>query len=145
MADHWLEHTCQIQVPASIDRVWSLWSNLEQLPRWMKWISSVQTLDGDLSRWTLSSRGFTFNWTSKTHTVIHQQRIEWESVDGLHNRGCLRFYDRKADGTIVRLSIAYSVPGWLAAILQIPFIDRIVESTLQADLERFKAFAIANP
>jgi uncharacterized membrane protein len=37
----WLKHSVQVEVDASIDLVWSLWSDLEQMPRWMKWIDSV--------------------------------------------------------------------------------------------------------
>ncbi|MEL7084118.1 MAG: SRPBCC family protein [Cyanobacteria bacterium P01_A01_bin.3] len=145
MAETWLEHTCQIQVPESIDRVWELWVNLELLPQWMKWIRSVTMLDDNLSQWELDSRGFSFSWTSRTHTTIEHQRIEWESVSGLSNRGALRFYDRKEEGTIVRLTVAYGVPGWLASIMSSLFVGRVVESTIQADLERFKTYIAAHP
>ena len=33
---NWLEHSVQIEVDAPIDLVWSLWSDLEQMPQWMK-------------------------------------------------------------------------------------------------------------
>ena len=145
MAETWLEHTCQIQVPESIDRVWDLWVNLELLPQWMKWIRSVKVLGGDLSEWELDSRGFSFSWTSRTHTTIQHQRIEWESVSGLSNRGTLRFYDRKEEGTIVRLTVAYALPSWLASIMSSLFVGRVVESTIQADLERFKAYLAGHP
>ena len=145
MAETWLEHTCQIQVPDSIDRVWDLWVNLELLPNWMKWIRSVKQLEGDLSEWELNSRGFKFTWTSKTHTTVEHQRIEWESVSGLANRGALRFYDRKEEGTIIRLTVAYGMPSWLAAIMSSLFVGQVVESTIQADLERFKAYLAAQP
>ena len=38
----WLEHSVQIEVPAPIDLVWNLWSDLEKMPQWMKWIESVE-------------------------------------------------------------------------------------------------------
>ncbi|MFS8835580.1 hypothetical protein NW809_05710, partial [Synechococcus sp. WC101] len=49
----WLEHTCQVEVPVPIEQVWELWANLALMPRWMKWIRSVELLDQELSRWTL--------------------------------------------------------------------------------------------
>ena len=54
---NWLEHSVQIKVDAPIDVVWNLWSDLEKMPQWMKWIDSVTVLadDPDLSRWKLAS------------------------------------------------------------------------------------------
>jgi uncharacterized membrane protein len=143
MAETWLEHTCQVLVPTTVDRVWDLWSNLELMPHWMKWIRSVEVLNDDLSRWTLDSRGLTFSWISRTHTVIQHQRIAWESTSGLPNRGTLRFYDRQQDGTIVKLSIAYALPTWLAQVMSGLSVGKVVESSIQADLERFKTYALA--
>ena len=137
----WLEHTCQVEVPVPIEQVWELWSNLALMPRWMQWIRSVELLDHNLSRWTLATRGFTFSWISRTHTVVKHQRIAWQSVEGLPNRGALRFYDRKGS-TIVKLSVAYKIPGILGKILDGLFVGKVVESTIQADLERFKAYAL---
>lgn len=140
MSDRWLEHTCQTIVPADIDLVWSLWSDLTLMPRWMTWVRSVDILDDELSRWTLDARGFTFNWISRTHTVIPNQMIAWESESGLHNRGALRFYDRKEEGTIVKLSVAYSLPAWLGQLMDRLFIGQAVESNISDSLERFSDY-----
>jgi uncharacterized membrane protein len=142
MAD-WLEHSVQIEVEAPIDLVWKLWSDLEQMPRWMKWISSVKVLEEnpDLSRWKLNTGGLEFSWLSRIIKVVPHQIIEWESVDGLPNRGGIRFYDRK-DSSIVKLTIAYAIPGILGKIMDNLFLGRAVESTLRADLERFRDYAL---
>ena len=141
MAD-WLEHTVQIEVPVPIELVWSLWSDLEQMTIWMKWIESVKILEDDptLSRWKLASGNFNFTWLSRIVQVIPQQIIEWQSVDGLPNKGAIRFYDRK-DSSIVKMSFAYAVPGIIGKLLD-NLIGEIVESTVMADLERFKEYAI---
>ncbi len=141
---NWLEHTAQIEVDAPIDLVWNLWSDLEQMPKWMKWIDSVQVLEDspDLSRWRLATGGFEFSWLSRILKLIQHQIIQWESVDGLPNRGAIRFYDRGSAGSIVKLSVAYAIPGFLGQILDQLIIGRIVESTLKADLERFRDYAL---
>lgn len=145
MSDHWLEHTCQTLVPANVDVVWSLWSDLTLMPRWMTWVRSVEILDDELSRWTLDARGLSFNWISRTHTVIPNQMIAWESESGLHNRGALRFYDRRAEGTIVKLSVAYSLPAWLGKLMDRLFIGRAVESNIQESLDRFSTYVREHP
>ncbi len=138
---NWLEHSVQVEVDAPIELVWSLWSDLEQMPRWMKWIDSVHISEDnpDLSKWKLASGNFTFTWMSRITKLIPHQIIQWESVDGLPNRGAVRFYDRH-EYSIVRLSIAYSIPGIIGQIMDNLFLGKIVESTIQADLERFKEY-----
>jgi uncharacterized membrane protein len=141
----WLEHTVQVEVDAPIELVWNLWSDLEQMPKWMKWIDSVKVLedDPDLSRWRLATGGFEFTWLSRITKLVHHQIIQWESVDGLPNRGAIRFYDRGDQGSIVKLSVGYSVPGFLFQIMDNLILGRIIESTLQADMDRFRDYAIA--
>ncbi|BAZ37220.1 cyclase/dehydrase [Calothrix sp. NIES-4101] len=139
----WLEHTVQVEVEAPMDLVWSLWSDLEQMPRWMKWIDSVKVPEDnpEISVWKLSSNGLEFSWRSRILKQIPNQIIEWESIDGLPNRGAIRFYDRKTS-SIVKMTIAYGIPGFLGKIMDNLFLGRIVESTVQADLERFKQYAL---
>jgi uncharacterized membrane protein len=137
----WLEHSVQVEVDAPIDLVWNLWSDLEQMPRWMKWIDSVKILadDPDLSRWKLASAGFQFTWLSRIVKLEKHQIIQWESVDGLPNRGAVRFYDRH-QSSIVKLTIAYAIPGILGELMDNLFLGQIVESTIQKDLDRFKNY-----
>jgi uncharacterized membrane protein len=138
----WLEHTVQVEVPVSIQQVWNLWSDLEQMPLWMKWIDSVEVLkdNPELSRWQLASGAFKFSWLSRIVNVVPEQIIQWESVDGLPNKGAIRFYDR-GSSSIVKLSVAYAIPGILGKIMDDLFLGKIVESTLKADMERFRVYA----
>jgi uncharacterized membrane protein len=139
----WLEHSVQVEVEVPIDFAWSLWSDLEQMPRWMKWIESVKVLEDnpELSRWKLATGGLEFSWLSRIVRIVPNQIIQWESVDGLPNRGAIRFYDRK-NSSIVKLSVAYAIPGFLGKLMDNLFLGRVVESTIQADLERFKEYAL---
>src|SRR6476469_8403891 len=139
----WLEHSVQVEVEVPIELAWSLWSDLEQMPRWMKWIESVKVLEDnpDLSRWKLATSGLEFSWLSRIVKIVPQQIIQWESVDGLPNRGAIRFYDRSSS-SIVKLSVSYAIPGIIGKLMDNLFLGRIVESTIQADLERFKQYAL---
>ncbi len=138
----WLEHTVQVEVEAPIDFVWNLWSDLEQMPRWMKWIDSVKIPEDnpEMSLWTLKSGAFEFTWKSKILKVIPNQIIQWQSIDGLPNKGAIRFYDRH-NSSIVKLTVAYAIPGILGKIMDNLFLGRIVESTIQADMDRFRDYA----
>ena len=140
---NWLEHSVQVEVEVPIDLAWSLWSDLEQMPRWMKWIDSVQVLEDnpELSRWKLATGSLEFSWLSRILKLVPHQIIQWESVDGLPNRGAVRFYDRQGS-SIVKLTVAYAIPGFLGQLMDNLFLGRVVESTIQADLERFRDYAL---
>ncbi len=139
----WLEHTVQVEVEAPMNLVWSLWSDLEQMPRWMKWIDSVTVPydDPELSLWKLNSNGLEFTWRSRILKKVPNQIIEWQSIDGLPNRGAIRFYDRKTS-SIVKMTVAYAIPGIIGKIMDNLFLGKLVESTLDADLQRFKQYAL---
>ncbi len=139
---NWLEHSVLIEVDAPMDLVWKLWSNLE-MAQWMKWIESVKVLEDnpELSRWKLDTGGLEFTWLSRIIKVVPQQVIQWESVDGLPNRGTVHFYDRHTS-SIVKLTVAYAIPGIIGKIMDNLFLGRAVESTIRADMERFRDYAL---
>ena len=67
-------------------------------------------------------------------------------MDGLPHKGAIRFYGRKDGTSTVKMTIAYALPAILARLMMSSsFVDRVVTSTLQADLDRFKAMATASP
>ena len=69
----WLEHTVTSEVSASADRVWQVWSDLEAMPKWMRWIESVKTLDDpDLTDWTLAAQGFRFSWRPGSPSALRR-------------------------------------------------------------------------
>ncbi len=137
----WLEHTVQIEINAPVYLVWHLWSDLEQMPRWMKWIDSVKVLEDDpqLSRWKFAGGGFQFTWLSRVHKLVPYQIIQWESVEGSPNRGAVRFYDRHGS-SIVKFTVAYAIPGIFERIMDNLLVERLVKSALQGNLEQFRDY-----
>jgi len=65
----WLENTVTTEVQASADKVWVVWSDLEAMPKWMRWIESVKTQedDPDLTDWILAAQGFSFHLESANY------------------------------------------------------------------------------
>ena len=140
----WLDHSVLVDVDVPVEMAWDLWSDLEQMPRWMKWIDSVRIPEDnpELSEWKLASRGLEFTWRSKITNLVTNQIIQWEAIDGLPNRGAIRFYDRKNGQSSVKLTVSYAVPAiikWMDNL----FLGRVVEATLKSDLNRFRDYAHA--
>jgi uncharacterized membrane protein len=134
-----LEHSVTTEIQAPVERVWEVWSDLEAMPRWMRWIESVVTLDDpDLTDWTLAAQGFRFHWKARITRRVEAQQLHWESVGGLPTRGAVRFYPQGPDCTIVRLSVSYELPGVLAPLMDASIMGGIVVKELQANLDRFR-------
>ena len=111
----WLEHSVTTEINAPVERVWHVWSDLEAMPQWMRWIESVVTVphDPDLTDWTLVAQGFRFHWQARIASRVEAQQLHWESVGGLPTKGAVRFYPqapqphrREVDG---ELRVAWSL------------------------------------
>ena len=138
----WLDHSVIVDVNVPVETSWDLWCDLEQMPKWMKWIDSVRIPpeNPELSEWKLASRGLEFTWRSKITNLVTHQVIQWEAIDGLPNKGAIRFYDRKEGQSSVKLTVSYAIPSiikWMDGL----FLGRLVEATLQSDLNRFRDYA----
>ncbi|MEB3322001.1 MAG: SRPBCC family protein [Synechococcaceae cyanobacterium] len=135
----WLEHTVTTEIGAPVEQVWAVWSDLEAMPRWMRWIESVVTLDDpDLTDWTLVAQGFRFHWKARITRRVEGQQLHWESVGGLPTRGAVRFYPLGGDRTAVKLSVSYELPAVVAPLMEPSIMGGIVTRELQANLDRFR-------
>ena len=135
----WLENTVTSEIAAPADRVWEVWSDLEAMPRWLRWIESVVTQDDpDLTDWTLAAQGFRFHWTARITCRVEAQQLHWESVGGLPTKGAVRFYPIGSDRTAVKLTVSYELPGVLAPLMEPSIMGSIVTRELQANLDRFR-------
>ncbi|BEV35210.1 SRPBCC family protein [Synechococcus sp. M16CYN] len=136
----WLENTVTTEVQAYADKAWAVWSDLEAMPKWMRWIESVRMLDDDpdLTDWTLAAQGFRFTWKARITQRVEAQQLHWESVNGLPTKGAVRFYPQSLERTMVKLSVSYELPGVLAPLMEPSILGGIVTKELQANLDRFR-------
>jgi uncharacterized membrane protein len=135
----WLDHSVTVDIAAPVELVWSVWSDLEAMPLWMRWIESVKTLDDpDLTEWTLAAQGFRFQWKARITQRVEAQQLHWQSVGGLPTKGAVRFYPDGAQHTGVKLNVSYELPGVLAPLMDSAMLGGLVSKELQANLDRFK-------
>ena len=136
----WLEHSVITEIQAPAERVWTVWRDLEAMPRWMQWIESVKVApnDPDLTDWTLAAQGFRFHWKARITQRVEAQQLHWESVGGLPTKGAVRFYPQGEGLTAVKLTVSYELPGVLAPLMEPTILGGIVTKELQANLDRFR-------
>jgi uncharacterized membrane protein len=140
----WLDNSVTTEIDAPVSQVWAVWSDLEAMPRWMRWIESVKQdpNDADLTEWILAAQGFRFQWLARITRRVPEQQLHWESVGGLPTRGAVRFYPLGDSRTAVRLTVSYELPGVLAPIMEPTMMGSIVTRELQANLDRFRDLVV---
>lgn len=137
------EYCVEVKVACSVEQVYDLWRNLENVPRWIPLIKEVKVLPGseDLSRWKFGL-GFPLitEWTSHITQYIPNKLIAWESVSGLPNRGCAQFFPTEEHGCCLRLTVAFDLPGGIVgSFLETIGIDHWLEANLVETLNRFQS------
>ena len=69
----WLEHSVTTEIRAPVEQVWEVWSDLESMPQWMRWIESVVTEpnDPDLTDWTLAAQDADNTWHGRVDESLN--------------------------------------------------------------------------
>lgn len=136
-----VERTVTINKPRA--EVYEFWRNLENLPRFMKHLKSVQPTGEKTSHWVaMAPRDRTVEWDAEIINEIPGELIGWRSLSGARvpNAGSVRFVDAPGGrGTEVHVSLQFNPPGgpvgaWVAKLFGEDTETRIVE-----DLRRLKA------
>ncbi len=142
-----VERTVELTIRCPVEEVYALWADLENLPRWMRYIKEVRLdpLRPGHSRWKFGIDPLFVEWSSRITQQIPLRLVAWESVEGLENRGRIDFFP-EGPYCRLRLNVAVSAPGGVVGV----FIAQVglgtwIDQNLQADLERFARLAENKP
>jgi uncharacterized membrane protein len=124
------------------DEVYAFWRQLENLPRFMTHLESVQELDANRSRWKAKGPAArSVEWEAEIVDDRPAERISWRSVPGadVDNSGTVMFRPAPGDrGTEVHVELRYAPPaGQLGAMLA-KLLGEEPATQLADDLRRFK-------
>lgn len=136
--------TESITIERSQEELYTFWRDLENLPRFMQHLESVQTLDDSRSHWTARVPGGVgeLRWDAEVTESLAYERISWRSLPGasISNTGTVVFRPAPGGrGTELKVTIAYSPPagtiGSAAARMLNPALSRMIRE----DVRRFKS------
>jgi uncharacterized membrane protein len=124
------------------EECYRFWRNVENLPRFMESLQSVQALDERRFHWVAKGHGETrYEWDCEITEDRPGAALAWRTLDGakVPNAGSVIFEPTPhGRGTIVRLSVHYSpVDGELTAALA-RLLRQDPQSQVREDLRRFK-------
>ncbi|XP_049399435.1 uncharacterized protein LOC125863292 [Solanum stenotomum] len=141
----WQDCTIKMEVDVPISVAYNCYSDREAIPEWMPFISTVKILEDkpDLSRWSLKYKAFgqniEYSWLARNMQPTPNQKIHWRSLEGLPNRGAVRFFPKGPSSCIIELTFSYEVPQLLVPVASA--VKPFTENLLTQGLERFATFA----
>jgi uncharacterized membrane protein len=124
------------------DEVYAFFRRLENAPRFMAFIESVQATGATRSRWVARTpAGQTLNWEAEILEDIPGQLIAWRSDPGglVHHSGAVRFRPAPGGrGTEVRLDVEFAPPGSAIGRSIAVLFGSATEYSVEEDLRRLK-------
>jgi uncharacterized membrane protein len=122
--------------------LYRFWRNVENLPRVMSHVESVERITDTLSRWRAQGPGrTTVEWTAEIINDVPDQIIAWRSIEGsdVVSAGSVTFA-AAGDGrrTRIRVRLQYSPPGGKVGAAIARLMGRDAATAIRGDLDRFK-------
>ena len=123
------------------EEVYQFWRNLENLPRFMQHLESVQEIDNKHSHWVAKApAGQTVQWKAEIINDILNRLIGWRSLEGadVDNAGSVQFRPATGGGTEVKVSLHYNPPGGTLGAMFAKLFGEEPSQQIADDLQRLK-------
>jgi uncharacterized membrane protein len=134
--------TVALAINSPPEKIYEFWRNLENLPRFMEHLKSVQITGERTSHWVAKApAGLQLQWDSEIVEDQPGRFISWQTCAGseINHCGSVRFERPAApQGTIVRVEIYYGLPGGQLASRTASVFSAPPESMVREDLRRLK-------
>lgn len=132
-----------IVLEATAEDAWRFWRNFENLPRVMRHLKSVRTIDDKRSHWVAQApAGLDIEWDAEITDERENRKIAWRSTENaqIENKGVVLFepiHDGKA--TEIRVYLEYAPPAGKAGKAFAKLFGKDPASMIDEDLRRFKS------
>jgi uncharacterized membrane protein len=131
-----------IHVDVAPERVFEMWSNYENFPRFMSNVVEVRDLGNGRSHWVVKGPAGTYvEWDARLTDSRRGEVLAWQSEPGadVHNNGQVRF-EPEGKGTRVSVYLSYMPPaGGLGHAIATLF-GANPKQEMDEDLARMKSF-----
>ncbi|MBW3598867.1 MAG: DUF2892 domain-containing protein, partial [Planctomycetes bacterium] len=136
-----VEKTLTINCPA--EKLYSFWREVENLPRVMRHLKSVESIDRERSHWVADGPlGIEVQWDAEVFQQRENELIAWRSLPGgdIETAGSVHFRPLGDRGTALVVSMKYNPPGGKAGANVASLLGSGLEDEMEDDLRRFKSF-----
>lgn len=130
-----------VTIGRPISELYRFWRNLENLPRFMTHLESVERITDTLSRWRAKGpAGATVEWNAEIINEVPDQVIGWRSIEGsdVVSAGSVNFDEVGHESTRVRVRLQYSPPLGKVGDAVARLVGADAATQVREDLRRFK-------
>jgi uncharacterized membrane protein len=131
-----------VTINRPVEELYRFWRKLDNLPRFMGHLESVESLTDTVSRWRAKGpAGSVVEWNAEIINEVPNQVIGWRSIEGsdVVSAGSVNFDDAGAGrGTRVRVRLQYSPPGGKLGAAVAKLMGRDPAAEIREDLRQFK-------
>jgi uncharacterized membrane protein len=130
-----------IEVNAPVEKVYDFWHNLENFPKFMSHVRTVERTSDGRYRWTVDGPGgASVSWNAAITDEIPNQMIAWRSEPGsvVANTGIVRF-DPSPHGTRIHIRLSYTPPAGLIGHAIASLFGLNPKQQMDDDLARLKS------
>jgi uncharacterized membrane protein len=130
-----------VTINKPISELYRFWRNLENLPRFMSHLESVERVTDTLSRWRAKGpAGSDVEWNAEIINEVPDQVIGWKSIEGsdVVSAGSVNFDEVGGGATRVRVRLQYSPPGGKVGAAVARMMGSDPATQIREDLRRFK-------
>jgi len=134
-----VEESVTINRPAG--ELYRFWRNLENLPRFMRHLESIERVTDTLSRWRAAGpAGTHVEWNAEIINEVPGKVIGWRSIENsdVVSAGSVNFEEAGAGGTRVRVRLQYSPPGGKVGAAVARLMGRDAATEIREDLQALK-------
>lgn len=133
----------RIEIDAPIERVFDLFSDFENFPRWMRHIRDVHYSGRRYTRWKADAPlGTSVEWEAETIAFDPPHLIAWRSVRGdVDTEGEVTFRETRRGTTLMSVRLGYRPPAGRLGALVASLFGADPEQQLEEDLWRFAEVA----
>lgn len=130
------EHHASVMINAPVQQVYTFFTHFNDFPKFMSFVKEVTYYDDQRSHWVAQVNG-THEWDAVNDDWVPNQQIGWHSINGLKNRGMVRFTPLGSQQTNIDVYITYEPPAGPIgkAIDQLGLTN--FDEILQKDLNHF--------
>jgi uncharacterized membrane protein len=131
-----------ITIDRPVREIYRFWRNLENLPRAMRHLESVEERPNGRSHWRAKGpAGRTIEWDAEMLVDREGEIISWRSIEGadVPNEGTVRFKDvGNGQRTEVKVSLTYHPPGGAFGVAIAKLFGEEPSQQVEEDLRKLK-------
>ena len=131
-----------VSIDKSPEELYAFWRKLENLPRFMNHLQTVEETDATHSHWVAKApAGTNVSWDAEIIRDNPSELIAWRSTEGstIPNSGSVRFVPGpEGRGTEVKVNLEYQPPGGVIGAAVAKLFGEEPQQQVNEDMLRFK-------